>query len=854
MFSQNSGSQPFWPGKYCSRSGNDLTRTCGHTKQIGRFIRGFSVSGQSRIGKLGTRILARSRGVTILAGAGISFCLNTALATPAFVQGNYAVPQSGQAVTVPYTAAQASGDLNVVVVGWGDTNATITSVTDSAGNTYHLAVGPTLLNGLASQSIYYAQNVLSSPANQNAVRVIFSTATTYPDVRIMEYSGVDQANPLDGSANATATGGTTTTSGTVATTNANDLLLAANYVQTSTKGAGTGFAQRLLTEPDGDIVEDNVVSTTGSYNASASLANPGWWVMQIVAFRAAGSPEPMPTPSPSPTLETPAYVQGNYAVPQTGQTVTLPYAAVQTAGDLNVVIVGWSDATNVVSSVTDARGNTYQLAVGPTRNPVVGGGYYANQSIYYAKNIAGGSNSVTVTFSGAAAYPDIRILEYSGLDPTNPLDVVNAASGSGTTNSSGPITTTSASELLVAANTVTSSTTGPGSGFTERILTSPDGDIAEDRIVSSTGSYTATTPLVSGSWVMQIVAFRAAGSPNPTPSPSPTPETPAYVQGAYAAPQTGQTVTVPYTSAQTAGDLNVVIVGWSDGTNVVSSVTDAQGNTYQLAVGPTRNPVIGGGYYANQSIYYAKNIASGTNSVTVTFSAMATYPDIRILEYSGLDATNPLDVVNAASGSGTTNSSGPITTTSASELLVAANTVTSTTTGPGSGFTKRILTSPDGDIAEDRIVSSTGSYSATVSLTPGSWVMQIVAFRAAGSPPPTSGPTPTPAPTPTPTPTPGPTPSPTPTPGQVSLGWDQDPDSSTIGYILYCTTDSGLLTSGGNVPPSGTVLQSNYPGIGTTTATVTHLNSGQTYYFGVAAYNATNQMSLLSNVVSAVAP
>ena len=37
------------------------------------------------------------------------------------------------------------------------------------------------------------------------------------------------------------------------------------------------------------------------------------------------------------------------------------------------------------------------------------------QSIYYAANIAGGSNTVTVTFSQAAAYPDIRILEYRGV-------------------------------------------------------------------------------------------------------------------------------------------------------------------------------------------------------------------------------------------------------------------------------------------------------------------------------------------------------------------------------------------------------------------------------------------------------
>jgi len=44
------------------------------------------------------------------------------------------------------------------------------------------------------------------------------------------------------------------------------------------------------------------------------------------------------------------------------------------------------------------------------------------------------------------------------------------------------------------------------------MITSPDGDIAEDQVVTSTGSYRATAPLSgAGPWVMQLVTFRAAG-------------------------------------------------------------------------------------------------------------------------------------------------------------------------------------------------------------------------------------------------------------------------------------------------------------------------------------------------------
>ena len=162
------------------------------------------------------------------------------------------------------------------------------------------------------------------------------------------------------------------------------------------------------------------------------------------------------------------YVQGSSATPQTPQTsVPVTFAAAQAAGDLNVVVVGWNDSTATVSTVTDKSGNTYALAVGPTIQSGV-----ASQSIYYDKNIvaaAAGANIVTVTFSTAAVFPDIRILEYTGADPSNPVDVTAASSGSGTTSSSGAVTTTNATDLLFGANLVQTTTTGPGSGFTQRL-------------------------------------------------------------------------------------------------------------------------------------------------------------------------------------------------------------------------------------------------------------------------------------------------------------------------------------------------------------------------------------------------
>jgi hypothetical protein len=239
-------------------------------------------------------------------------------------------------------------------------------------------------------------------------------------------------------------------------------------------------------------------------------------------------------------------------------------------------------------------------------------------------------------------------------------------------------------------------------------------------VVSATTAINAVA-VQSGSLTSPVAtATYTIGSGAPAPI--------AFVQGNYATPQTPQsTVSVPFTAAQGSGDLNIVVVGWNDSTATVGTVTDSSGNVYQRAVGPT---VYSG--TATQSIYYTAGIvgaAANANTVTVTFTTAAAYPDIRILEYSGIATTSPLDVTAAATGSGSTASSGAATTTNANDLIFGADLTVTTTTGAGSGFTSRIITVPDSDIAEDRIVTATGSYAATASTTPGAWIMQMAAFR-----------------------------------------------------------------------------------------------------------------------------
>jgi hypothetical protein len=171
-----------------------------------------------------------------------------------------------------------------------------------------------------------------------------------------------------------------------------------------------------------------------------------------------------------------------------------------------VIAVGWNDSTSVVSTVKDSQNNTYMLAVGPTRYTPD-----CSESIYYAPGIhaaVAGANTVTVTFAAPANVLDLRALEYSGLDPVAPLDVAVAAQGmSATPASSGSATTNYARELLFGAGMSTFQFSGAGPSFTSRVVTTL-GDIAEDQIVSTTGTYSAVAPLAQNcAWVMQLAAF-----------------------------------------------------------------------------------------------------------------------------------------------------------------------------------------------------------------------------------------------------------------------------------------------------------------------------------------------------------
>lgn len=275
----------------------------------------------------------------------------------------------------------------------------------------------------------------------------------------------------------------------------------------------------------------------------------------------------------------PGFVQHRYVAPGSGTTRTnVGFSAAQSAGNLNVVAIGWRDSAASVVSVTDTRGNAYRLVAGPT---VVSG--VATQAVYVAENILaapGGGNIVKLAFSAPVTGADVRIAEYSGVATASAVMSTRAGTGSAALTTSGPVTTTGANTLLVATTLSGQKVTAAGSGFTKRIIT-PRGAIVEDMVAANAGTYTPTATQASSSWyIMHALALRPAGGgasvPAITLAASPT------------SVNSGASSMLNWSSSNATGC--TASGGWSGGKTTSGSVTTGALNattTYSLTCNGT---------------------------------------------------------------------------------------------------------------------------------------------------------------------------------------------------------------------------------------------------------------------------
>jgi hypothetical protein len=206
----------------------------------------------------------------------------------------------------------------------------------------------------------------------------------------------------------------------------------------------------------------------------------------------------------SPSVTSIKWVQDNFTDTANNTGALASFSSNNAAGNLIVIALDWDNQAVNVLSVTDAKGNVYTAAA----PPVNGAGNLSSwrDQMFYAKNIGAGANTVNVEFSGSV-HSELYIHEYSGADTNSPLDVTTSSVGNSSTANSGSKTTNFPNELVFGYCQASTVNCNQGANFAAR--QTDNGNLSEDMIATSTGSYSASSNLGgSNDWVMSMATFK----------------------------------------------------------------------------------------------------------------------------------------------------------------------------------------------------------------------------------------------------------------------------------------------------------------------------------------------------------
>lgn len=207
--------------------------------------------------------------------------------------GGGSTSSTANIVAAAFAAPTSVGNLIVVTTNAGGTANVITSITDTALNTY-VKVFSVANNNAVSLDIWYAANISAVGSNVVTAHRVSAAAGT---IIAAEYTGVASAAPLDVSTNAPGASTAAAASGTTATTvQANELVIGAvgsGVLGTTSATLGSGFTNLLLQSISGNFVaqESKVAPAIGTQSAAFTLNSASdYWVCGCVVFRGASVP------------------------------------------------------------------------------------------------------------------------------------------------------------------------------------------------------------------------------------------------------------------------------------------------------------------------------------------------------------------------------------------------------------------------------------------------------------------------------------------------------------------------------------------------------------------------------------
>jgi hypothetical protein len=400
---------------------------------------------------------------------------------------------SAASLAVSFSSNNTAGNLIVVAISSDSAGATVSSVTDTRGNTYVKATDATTLNADHGTltGVWYA---LNCAAGANTVTVTQSVGSTL--VAIHEFSGVATSSAVDVTNTSVTT--TTTPSVSATTTAAGDLVFGA------IRNTRSGLTPSAGLTKDREPAWGEWLTTMHGSAANAGVATIGGTVdngvggvcgSHIVTFKAA-------TVTAPPSTITKVQSASSAAA---ASSLSVGFASANTAGNLIVIAASSDNVAATITAVSDTKGNTYVKATDATP---LNSDHGTLTGVWYATNCQAGANTVTVTHSAGNTY--LAIHEFSGIATASALDV--AASATGTTSTpSVSATTTASGDLVFGAIRNPRSGLTAGAGFTKDEEPAwAEWLTTEHKVASSTGSQTVNGTISTGGlWGAHVVTFKA---------------------------------------------------------------------------------------------------------------------------------------------------------------------------------------------------------------------------------------------------------------------------------------------------------------------------------------------------------
>src|SRR5205807_670723 len=181
--------------------------------------------------------------------------------------------------------------------------------------------------------------------------------------------------------------------------------------------------------------------------------------------------------------------------------ISATFPAGNTAGNF-LIVTGTAARPAGTITISDTAGNTYLPAIGPVTDP----GQDTTAYLWYVPSAKGGPNTVTLTPTSARAL-EIHLSEWVGLASASPVDQIATATGNGTAVSAGPVTTTTAGELVFGYGFVFN-VASAGAGVQFQL----DGVNLGAEVTTSPYSISwDTTTVVDGSHSLTAIARNTAG-------------------------------------------------------------------------------------------------------------------------------------------------------------------------------------------------------------------------------------------------------------------------------------------------------------------------------------------------------